>query len=675
MERIGLVLVTLLAFVSASHAQSNPIPFADFARPSEFSEVKISPGGEYLAVVSEYEGRAVVSVRSTSDMQLLNLVRASDRQRIGWFGWVSDDRLVVSPTLNLGWYEASVLTGELIAFDAEGGNHDLIFGYRAGQQQVGSKIKKEQPDEAYPTILDPLWDRKKEILVMTHPWESSGRSHPQAFRLNVYTGRKFPAGTSPIENPWSRLWLDQEKSLVLAAGHDEDGDYKVFHRRQGDWQLVTKYPDHLGGIKPVGLAPDGRAYIVDGSTEQTQGLALLDLESGETELLYRHPTVDVEAFESVLFSARDRRWIWNKEHTELLGVETMPGRPETHWLNPSHPEARLRRSLSAAFPDDNVSVSSQTRDGSKSVVYVRSDRNSGDYYLFDSEAKSVNFLVSARSWLDPESMAAMEPIEVTARDGTALHGYLTRPVGADEATPMVVLVHGGPTARDRWGFDSEVQMLANNGYAVLQINFRGSSGYGPAFMAAGYGQWGELTQDDITDATRWAIEQGYADADRICISGASFGAYSALMGVVREPDLYRCAIGVAGVYDLEWMHTRGDVQRTWRFKDYLANAIGTDQADLQARSPVNLAEHIKVPVFLAHGGQDERAPPSHAQAMKKALETTGKQVKWLYYSTEGHGFAEPDHRAQLYQQMVEFLNAHTASKALASAETEPPAKQ
>jgi dipeptidyl aminopeptidase/acylaminoacyl peptidase len=222
-------------------------------------------------------------------------------------------------------------------------------------------------------------------------------------------------------------------------------------------------------------------------------------------------------------------------------------------------------------------VTSSSTDGRKRVVFVDSDTNPGDFYLFDQASGSLSKLVSSMSWIKPAQMASMEPIELSARDGLKLRGYLTRPLGKEAAKqlPMVVLVHGGPYGvRDNWAFDPEVQLLASRGYAVLQVNFRGSDGYGHAFARAGFGEWGGKMQDDVTDATRWAITQGIADAKRICIYGASYGGYAALEGAVKEPDLYQCAIGNSGVYDLRLMHSRGDIHESEHGEAYLMDALG-----------------------------------------------------------------------------------------------------
>jgi dipeptidyl aminopeptidase/acylaminoacyl peptidase len=254
-----------------------------------------------------------------------------------------------------------------------------------------------------------------------------------------------------------------------------------------------------------------------------------------------------------------------------------------------------------------------------------------------------------------------------ARDGTPLHGYLTLPKGLQRNAPLVVMPHGGPFGvRDNWEYSPDVQLLASRGYAVLQVNFRGSSGYGREFLMAGYREWGGAMQHDVTDATRWAIEQGIADPQRVCIYGASYGGYAALMGVASEPDLYRCAIGHIGVYDLPMMYSQGDIQDRLSGENYLDDTLGRD--GLEERSPTRLASSIKVPVLLTAGKEDDRAPPEHTERMAAALRKAGRQVESKVYAGEGHGLYVEANRLDHAQRVLAFLDRHIGRNAEAKSE-------
>jgi dipeptidyl aminopeptidase/acylaminoacyl peptidase len=264
----------------------------------------------------------------------------------------------------------------------------------------------------------------------------------------------------------------------------------------------------------------------------------------------------------------------------------------------------------------------------------------------------------------------MEPVKFAARDGLSLHGYLTRPPGreANKNLPMVVLVHGGPYGvYDDWSYHSDVQILASRGYTVLQVNFRGSGGYGGKFRDAGWREWGRKMQDDVTDATHWAITQGYADPQRICIFGASYGGYAALEGAVREPDLYRCAIGYVGIYDLRMMYKRGDIPQSTFGKNYLKRAIGEDNDELYDRSPIAHLDRLKAKVMLIVGGSDSRVPEEQGKQLHAALHARGIEHDWLYQRNEAHGFYNEAHTVELYEKLLGFLDRQIGAQKADSA--------
>nr|WP_301003853.1 prolyl oligopeptidase family serine peptidase [Arsukibacterium sp.] len=254
----------------------------------------------------------------------------------------------------------------------------------------------------------------------------------------------------------------------------------------------------------------------------------------------------------------------------------------------------------------------------------------------------------------------MQQISFTARDGKVIRGLLTLPDNAGKNLPLIVNVHGGPFGPfDSWGYNSEVQYLANRGYAVLQINFRGSGGYGDDFQRAGRLQWGHAMQDDVTDGTLWAIEQGIADKERICIYGGSYGGYAALWGVIKEPDLYKCSVGYVGVYDMPlfFKGDGSDASRSGSIEQYISSHVGVGDDYMRSISPVHHVDKIKAELFIVHGSRDVRVPIVHANNLKKALDEIGKPYEWLV-KEDGHGFFKVDHRVELYSKMAEFFDKH-----------------
>jgi dipeptidyl aminopeptidase/acylaminoacyl peptidase len=351
---------------------------------------------------------------------------------------------------------------------------------------------------------------------------------------------------------------------------------------------------------------------------------------------------------------------------DAFAIRSVTARPAVTLLDKAAPEAAALIDVMKHFPGEDVALTSASHDGKRIVFFVHADSDPGVYVLYDAATKKVTSLFQRRSWLKPAAMASTEPIDVKARDGLALHGYVTRPLAMENAKqlPMVVLVHGGPYGyRDRWTFDSDVQMLANHGYAVLQINFRGSGGYGDAFEKAGYREWGGKMQDDVTDATRWAVEQGIADRNRICIFGTSYGGYAAMEGATKEPDLYRCAIANAGVYDLRLMASSGDIPQFLFGQNYLKTVLGENQDELYDRSPIAHIDRLKAKVMLIVGGADTRVPATQGERLHDALDRAGIKHEWIYERSEGHGFYDEAHVAAMDQKIVTFLDAQIGTSA------------
>lgn len=269
--------------------------------------------------------------------------------------------------------------------------------------------------------------------------------------------------------------------------------------------------------------------------------------------------------------------------------------------------------------------------------------------------------MQGRKWLDPERMASVKPFSLTTRDGLKIHGYLTIPKGSTgKNLPMIVNVHGGPMGpRDDWAFNWETQLLASRGYMVMQVNYRGSGGFGKAFQDMAYGQWAQGIMNDIIDATRWTIDQGYADANRVCIYGGSFGGYASLMAPARDQQLFKCAFGYVGLYSADIQMKLSDTSRSESGMRYLVRAFGSTQAERDAMSPALHAQKIKLPVYLAAGARDARCPPEHTEAMAKSLTLAGNPPEGvIIQSGEMHGFYKEENNLRLYTEMLKFFDRH-----------------
>ncbi len=317
--------------------------------------------------------------------------------------------------------------------------------------------------------------------------------------------------------------------------------------------------------------------------------------------------------------------------------------------------------LRRAYPDAQVRIIDHSDDDARLLVEVSSDRDPGRYLAVEVRSLQAQEVGEVRPWVNPEEMAEVTPVHLAARDGLPIHGYLTRPDGAaGRPPPLVVIPHGGPFyVRFWWEFDAEAQLLAREGFAVLQVNPRGSGGYGKAYEEAGYRHWGDRIVEDVVDATRHAVKEGWADPRRICIYGASYGGYAALQAAALAPELYRCAVGYAGVYDLEKLPDREEVVASRRARGFYRTTVGDDLEELRRASPARHADRIIARVLLVHGKQDQRAPFEQAEAMKKALTAQGRPPEWLVEPHEGHGFYDEAARERLYGRLVEFLREST----------------
>lgn len=650
-----IALAFLLA-CTAAHSAAPRLPTEAFFKDPQYRSVKISPDGRFLAVIMPAgSGREMLAFIDLESRKVSGSARFTGSNTVvDDFRWVSDERVVIASATKVDGWDEPMNTGDLYAVNADGSEFRALVGINIrGDDRLQSAMATKRDTLAFYGLLHALPDDPRTALVWSRPvtgadW-SARWSFPVAMRMDVRTGRTTSVVKGPVQG--GMLFTDPQGNVRFADGFDDArAKRKLMYRDAdgGDWRDLGPVLEQLGeetAILGVGQGGD-RIYAI-GDSEDSRDLFVIGADGGAPQRIAGRNGHDVHGVE------------WSADRDRIVAVEYMDGRFRREYLEAGEERARLLRMLEEAFPGEIVEITSTTRDRKRAVVLVRSDVNSGDYYLFEVASKKVEYLFSRRPGLDPEDMAAKQPIVFAARDGLQIHGYLTRPKGAQGPGPLVVLVHGGPHGpRDGWNFEPEVQFLANRGYSVLQVNFRGSGGYGPRFEAAGYKRWGTAMQDDVTDATRWAIAEGHADPRRICIAGASYGGYAALMGVGREPDLYRCAFGYVGVYDLPLMYGQGDIPESTWGTNYLRKALGTDQDDLRARSPITHVGKIKAALFLAHGGKDERAHPEHYHRLKRALEAVGKPYEDVWEPNEGHGFLQLENQVALYDKLAAFLARH-----------------
>ncbi|MCE3004982.1 MAG: S9 family peptidase [Xanthomonadaceae bacterium] len=650
--RALLIAAALCAAPGAAMADAS---MDQFLRHDQFVDVKLSPDGKYIAasmMTSADAGVLVILDRAT--LKPTGTMRLRGRTFVNDFDWANNERIVLTIAESQGSETNPAATGEIYATNWDGTRQELLIGPRAGND--GRPTRRPRGIEGA-SIIDTLPNDDKNILVNVYPVGNDEGTYPKVERLNIYTGNRSVLSRAPVLNAQFLTDGRQQVRFAWAGGVATGSTAKLYYRKDNDaeWKLVNDESASGVAIWPTAFTADFKqAYLVADEKEGPDTVYLWDPETDTRTKVARDDNVDP------LGVLSNRLGVG-------YGVVFMDGEPRIENFDKTSPDAITLSTLLNSFPDRWVTITSYTADGKELTFRTWSDKDPGTYYLLDRDRKAT-YMLGVRDWIDKDKMADKQPIQFKARDGLTIHGYLTVPPGSDgKNLPMIVNVHGGPFGPyDSWGFDWEVQLLASRGYAVLQPNFRGSGNYGRQFTKLGYQQWGGTMQDDVTDATLWAIEQGIADKDRICIYGGSYGGYAAGMGIAKEPDLYRCAVGYVGVYDLGMLYTRGDIGQRDSGERFLAEAVGGGRENLNSRSPNKLVDRIKAPILLVAGGEDFRAPPEHSEVFHKSLQRAGKTSELMIDDDEGHGFYKLDSRQAFYGRMLAWFDRYIGPKSEAA---------
>lgn len=648
-------MLPLLALVASTAAPSALAaapqqPVKDFVGHASYSSVKISPTGEYLAITVDQGDQDVLTVIRTSDLKPIKVNTLPEKKSVGSFYWTSPDRLLFNAVKKLGGYASPMSTGEWYAVNADGSQpRPLIYYGTRDATQRGKEVSRESF-----SLLDTLKDDDQNVIMQVTSARSSEGANTEVVRMDTVSGRRTSLGRAPKEN--CSIALDAAKEprfAVCTSSKNEEGEYEErseLYRRDGSgWTLLNASKADGKHLDVITTTNTGTVYATQDDDKAPAAVGTLDTTTGAFKSLFQDPTAEVS------------NYIWSTDESSLVGVVTEAAAPAVKLIDENHPDAELYASLAAAFEGQMVDFSSYTQDGRKIIVSVYSDNNPGELYLYDRDSGKARFLMSRRPQIDKKNMASIKPFSITTRDGKKVFGYLTLPNGSDgKNLPLVVNPHGGPIGpRDNWGFNPEAQLFANRGYATLQVNFRGSAGYGKAFQDAGHRQWDQGIQNDILEATHWAINSGYVDRNRICIYGGSFGGYSALMAPIREPGLFKCAFGYVGVYDVDMLFKKGDIPQRDSGLRYLRRTHGTERADWNRASPALRAAEVKIPVYLAAGARDVRAVPEQTELMNKALIAAGNKPEgMIIQSGEMHGFYGEEARVNLYTEMLKFFDRH-----------------
>lgn len=641
--------LALLALAAAFPALAAPPPvdLTPYLRRNGFVDARLSPDGtRFAATVAREDHTALVVVRR-ADRKATASFSLGAGTHIQGFAWASDERLVVSMAERFGALETPLPTGELYAVNVDGSKPRLLVGLRATGDDEGAEIVGERFNAravaAY--LLDPLDDDPRNVLIAA--WPMTRLPTPRVERLDIHTGKRRPVAEAPV--PRAEFITDPAGKVRFASGADDDNVRKLYHRPAdgGDWVLVNDQGASGRIETPLGFDAAGAvAWLRSSRADGPDAVVAWDSRTGERREVLRDAELDPWQLAPGIGAGRPP-----------VGVVYTGASVRTAYFDDAAADAKRLRALAKGFGGLPVVLASSSADGRYALALSWSGDNPGDFFLFDTQEGKAERMLSRREWIDPAKAAEVTPIRVEARDGLQLDGFLTRRRGTQGPLPLVVLPHGGPIGVfDRLAYDDDAQLLAAAGYAVLQVNFRGSGNRGQSFREAAARQWGAKMQDDLTYATRWAITQSIADPERICLVGGSYGAYAAMMGLAREPDLYRCGVGYIGVYDLERM-ARDPVRNDASGATYMREWVGESDA-LRAASATTHAAKIVDPVLLVAGGRDRIAPEAHTRAMEAALRAAGAPVETLYVDDEGHGFFAEANRRRYATRLLDFLAGH-----------------
>lgn len=623
------------------------LPVADFARAPQYSNMQLSPDGKAIGYLTQDDGGSGFGFLSLDDMKPVGIFFENKGEyafnAVYGFQWSGSKRVLVDTAL--GW---GVVDRDLKRFK-------YLTGSGRALEEGKTSVGFQSDTTFYPDGI--VGDDRQEAtdLHMLNRSDVSGMDYrPDVYRVNIGNGSFNLLEKNPgnVEG-WGADWDGNIRFGLISDGVQTDLIYRDAPGHP--WSLPLDFGRAGAGCSIAGLdADDHTLYVFKPSPQGRLALYSFDLQTRRfSEPLFQHEKYDVTG---AIFSAKYRR---------LLGVRYLTDGPRQYWFQPEL--AQLQKTLNAASPGLVNEFVSMDREMQRILVYSHSARQAGYYTLFDLATGRPQPIAQTRPWLKAGDMAEMYPVKCQARDGLELNGYLSLPPGRGRKNlPMVTLVHGGPYGiRDGWGFDPLVQFLANRGYAVLQVNYRGSGGYGVEFFDKGRHEVGKGIQDDIEDLTRWAVAQGIADPHRLAIMGGSYGGYSALYALAKTPALFRCGVACAAVSDWNGLlqYLRDEHQYSRNALRYWAAMLGDmakpgERERLAAVSPVNLAAQIKAPLFLMHGEEDTTVPIEQAHAMAAALKKAGHPPETLYLQYVGHQWPTDKKGVEFLRRVESFLAAN-----------------
>jgi len=602
--------------------KAKQIPLEDFFKNPEKSSYQISPDGKYFSYMAPYKKRMNINIQKRGQDSVIRLTSETDRNIAGYF-WANNDQIL---------------------YMKDNGGDENYKIYLAN-------INGEEPkcltdfDGVRSSVINDLPDIPNEVII------SMNKRNPQVFdpyRLYLDNGKMEMLA----ENPGNiQGWLFDHAGKLRVATAVSGTNSSILYRatEKDEWKTIVT-TDFKESFSPQFFSFDNKFLIGSSNIGRDKSAIVeFDLENGkETKVLYENNDYDVTGVH------------YSEKRKVLTAASFTSWKRERHFFDNELKE--IFNYLEKELKGYEIAITGENKEENIFIVRTYSDKSLGAYYIYELNGNKLEKITDVSPWIDENEMANQLPIDYKSRDGLTIHGYLTLPKGYTmenaKNLPVVVNPHGGPWARDGWGFNPEIQFLANRGFAVLQMNFRGSTGYGRKFWEASFKKWGKEMQDDVTDGTNWLIEKGIANPKRIAIYGGSYGGYATLMGLVKEPDLYAAGVDYVGVSNMfTFMKT---IPPYWApFLPMMYEMAGDPVKDsiyFREVSPVFHVDKIKAKLFIAQGANDPRVNKDEADQMVDAMKEKGVEVEYMVKENEGHGFHNEENRFDFYRAMETFLS-------------------
>ena len=662
---LNFFLFTYFSFVSLAITSDTESNAKLFGSLPDVSNVKISPNGKFVGVQQRTEETIVVKIIDLDNAQLLSVHNFGSKGQITDFFWATDKRLVFTVARENSRNTEIYNVGQLVAANIDGKRTKLIAGFGSAPDSRQGVRNRDRTNPDRPAIIVHRLPKDSNKILVSF-FDNAGFN--ELAELDINNGKVSYVTTSPVIYP---NWIfNNEGKLMGVSSSTLENNSEIFlfkpnlpkgslssrqcsqkqncyvppiredNKRPG-WVFFKDF-EFPKGASIEGFTPNGKMMVTEYMDENTSGLYEYDLKENTYELIFRDSRVDITAVASSLDDGP-------------YGIRLDNGKPEYLYLSEPNRLKNLHLKFYEAFPAQETMITSYSKDYSRAVGIVMADVNPGTYYLMDMEKNQISPLGRYWSKTSYDSLAEMKVINFKNRYGDEIQSYFTGAVGKKNA-PTIVMPHGGPWARDYWRFHPEVQFLAAEGFNVLQNNIRGSTGYGLEHTAHVYGNFANVLTD-MFDSIEYLDSEGMIDKNNVCVYGGSYGGYAATQGPMMRPDLFKCAISEAGLYDINALYSSGDIKMMRGGRKFLEDAFG-DGEKAEDMSPINYAYKLKTPYMLIHGKKDVRTPYKEAEAFMKAMDKNGIKYEKMIIEKETHGFSKEENRIEKMKRISAFFRKH-----------------